>query len=86
MLKIVRHHTQSFTNIPHVPPFFAKYSDARRVIRDRMDLAGQQIQESRFPGAIGTEDGDVFTHLDGQREVIEDTGVPPIGRHPFDLD
>jgi hypothetical protein len=51
-----------------------------------MDIACQQFQKSRFPSAIRTEDGDVFTHLDGQREVIEDTGIPPIDRRPFDLD
>ena len=42
-----------------------------------MDLAGQQFQKSRFSSTIGTEDGDVFTNLDGQREVLEDTGIPP---------
>ena len=86
MLKIMGHHPQSLPYIPDVPPFFAEYADARRIIRDWMDLAGQQFQKSRFPSAIRTEDGDVFTHLDGQREVVEDTGIPPIDRRPFDLD
>src|SRR4029077_20864903 len=78
ILKIMAPHSQSLPYIPDVPPFFAEYADARRIIRDRMDLAGQQFQKSGFPSAIRTEDGDVFTHLDGQREVIEDTGIRPI--------
>jgi hypothetical protein len=51
-----------------------------------MDLAGQQFQKGRFPGAIGTEDGDMLTLLEGQREVVEDTGIPPIDRRSFNLD
>jgi hypothetical protein len=86
MLKIMGHHAQLFAHIPDVPQLFAKEPDMRLIIRDWMDLTGQQFQEGRFPGAIGTEYGDVFTHLDGQREILEDTGIPPINRRPFDLD
>jgi hypothetical protein len=51
-----------------------------------MDLAGQQLQKCRFPGAIGTENGDMFTLVERQRKVGEDTGVAPINRRPIDLD
>ena len=76
MLKVVRDHAQSLANIPDVPPFFAKEPDMRLIIRNWMDLARQQLQKGRFPGTIGTEDGDVLTLLEGQRKVGE-TQVSP---------
>ena len=76
MLKIMGHHAQSFAHIPDVPPFFAKEPDMRLIIRNWMDLARQQLQKGRFPGTIGTEDGDVLTLLEGQRKVGE-TQVSP---------
>ena len=48
MLKIMGHHPQTLPDVPHIPLLFAEQPDARRVIRDRMNFARQQLQQGRF--------------------------------------
>ena len=54
-----------------VPSVVAKNANWRRTVgrRERALVMGQQADQDRLAGAVGTEDGGVLTVVDGQREA-----------------
>jgi hypothetical protein len=86
VLQIVRHHAEVGTQVPDVPALLAEEADVTARALDGIDLARQQLQQGRFAGAVGAEDGGMAAGGDVERQIIEDAGLPAIHSDVADLD
>ena len=65
------------SQIEDVPSAFAEDQYGRRsvFVAHRAVVVRQEAHQRRLPGAVGTDDGGVFSRLDRQREAVEDAAV-----------
>src|SRR5262245_46499371 len=86
MLKIMRHHPQTFADLPHVPLLLAKQTDTSPIVRDRMNFTGQQLQQGRFPRPVRAQDSSVYPFLERERQVCEHAGIAPVHSSMLDVE
>jgi hypothetical protein len=86
VLKIVRDDAEVRPQVEDVPALLAEDAYGAALALDRIDVACQQLEQGRFAGAVGSEDGGLASSRDVERQVAEDTGVPAVGGDVLDLD
>src|SRR6478735_2774620 len=73
-------------HVPDVPLRLAEEPDGSVLFRHRVHFAGQELENSRLPGAIRTQNGRMLIRLQQEREIVEDTSVPAVDLGVFDLE
>jgi hypothetical protein len=86
VLKVVRDDAEVSPQVEDVPALLAEDAYRTALALDGIDVARQQLEQGRFTGAVGSEDGGLASGCDVERQVVEDEGAPTIGGDVLDLD
>src|SRR6476660_8129484 len=85
MLKIMRHHPQSFANVPHVPLFVAEQANTRLIQWNWMDFSGEKFEKGRLARPVRADDRRMLSLVQGEGKVNEDATFSPIDRSMLDV-
>ena len=75
VLKIVRDDAEVGPQVEDVPALLAEDAYGTALALDGIDVARQQLEQGRFAGAVGSEDGGLASGRDVERQVVEDAGA-----------